>query len=153
MGRMHSNGKGMADSALPYKRTPPSWLKTTSTEVTEHVTKLAKKGLMPSQVSFLWLLCGMNRMRYVLYIPQLLLLLCLLFILTLPSPYTYLLFSFRSDWRYPPRQPRCCSGEERDGTENFASAESQWPCTHTSWGLVPFDQEGRVYAKALGEKP
>ena len=54
MGRMHSNGKGMADSALPYKRTPPSWLKTTSTEVTDHVTKLAKKGLMPSQVSFLY---------------------------------------------------------------------------------------------------
>jgi small subunit ribosomal protein S13e len=50
MGRMHSNGKGMADSALPYKRTPPSWLKTTSHDVTEHVTKLAKKGLMPSQI-------------------------------------------------------------------------------------------------------
>ena len=50
MGRMHSNGKGMADSALPYKRTAPAWLKTPASEVEEQVSKLAKKGLMPSQV-------------------------------------------------------------------------------------------------------
>ncbi len=30
---MHSNGKGMADSALPYKRTPPAWLKISAAEV------------------------------------------------------------------------------------------------------------------------
>jgi hypothetical protein len=34
MGRMHAPGKGISDSALPYKRTPPSWLKAT-TESTE----------------------------------------------------------------------------------------------------------------------
>lgn len=50
MGRMHSNGKGMADSALPYKRTPPSWLKTGKGEVEEKVARLAKKGLFPSQI-------------------------------------------------------------------------------------------------------
>lgn len=33
MGRMHSKGKGMSSSALPYKRSPPSWLKTTVAEV------------------------------------------------------------------------------------------------------------------------
>ena len=33
MVRMHTNGKGMSSSALPYKRTPPSWLKTSATEV------------------------------------------------------------------------------------------------------------------------
>lgn len=33
MGRMHSKGKGMSSSALPYKRSKPSWLKTTSEEV------------------------------------------------------------------------------------------------------------------------
>lgn len=33
MGRMHSKGKGMSGTALPYKRTPPSWLKFTDTEV------------------------------------------------------------------------------------------------------------------------
>jgi len=47
---MHTPGKGMADSALPYKRTPPSWLKTSSAEVVDHVCKLAKKGLTPSQI-------------------------------------------------------------------------------------------------------
>ena len=33
MGRMHSNGKGKSRSALPYKRTSPSWLKITTAEV------------------------------------------------------------------------------------------------------------------------
>lgn len=28
MGRMHSHGKGIARSALPYRRTPPQWCKT-----------------------------------------------------------------------------------------------------------------------------
>ena len=51
MGRMHSGGKGIAKSSIPYKRTPPSWAKATSSQVEEHVCKLAKKGLTPSQVS------------------------------------------------------------------------------------------------------
>ena len=50
MGRMHSNGKGIAKSSKPYKRTPPSWLKATGTQVEDHVCKLAKKGLTPSQI-------------------------------------------------------------------------------------------------------
>lgn len=51
MGRMHTAGKGISKSSLPYKRSPPSWLKISAQEVTEHVCKLAKKGLTPSQVS------------------------------------------------------------------------------------------------------
>ncbi|CAM9791320.1 unnamed protein product [Sphacelaria rigidula] len=51
MGRMHSGGKGIAKSSLPYKRSPPSWLKISAAEVTDHVCKLAKKGLTPSQAS------------------------------------------------------------------------------------------------------
>ncbi|ORX57234.1 hypothetical protein PIROE2DRAFT_20032 [Piromyces sp. E2] len=50
MGRMHAPGKGIASSALPYKRTPPSWLKTSSEEVVEQICKLAKKGSTPSQI-------------------------------------------------------------------------------------------------------
>lgn len=50
MGRMHSSGKGMSSSALPYKRSPPSWLKISAQDVEEHVCKLAKKGLTPSQI-------------------------------------------------------------------------------------------------------
>jgi small subunit ribosomal protein S13e len=50
---MHSKGKGMSSSALPYKRTPPSWCKTTPTEVTDHICKLARKGLTPSQIGVL----------------------------------------------------------------------------------------------------
>jgi len=53
MGRMHSGGKGISRSALPYKRTPPSWLKVTKEEVCEHVCKLAKKGLTPSQIGII----------------------------------------------------------------------------------------------------
>lgn len=51
MGRMHSGGKGISKSSLPYKRSSPSWLKTSAQAVTEHVCKLAKKGLTPSQVT------------------------------------------------------------------------------------------------------
>jgi small subunit ribosomal protein S13e len=50
MGRMHAPGKGISKSARPYKRTPPSWCKVSSADVEEHVCKLAKKGLTPSQI-------------------------------------------------------------------------------------------------------
>ncbi|CAN0294361.1 unnamed protein product [Ectocarpus sp. 6 AP-2014] len=50
MGRMHSGGKGISKSSLPYRRSAPSWLKVSAQEVTEHVCKLAKKGLTPSQI-------------------------------------------------------------------------------------------------------
>jgi len=50
MGRMHSQGKGISQSALPYKRTVPTWLKIGKNEVVDHVCKLAKKGLTPSQI-------------------------------------------------------------------------------------------------------
>merc|ERR1712060_600993 len=50
MGRTHSKGKGISKSALPYRRTPPSWFKQNATEVVDHVCKLAKKGLTPSQI-------------------------------------------------------------------------------------------------------
>jgi len=47
---MHSKGKGMSKSALPFKKSAPSWLKTTSQEVTELICKLARKGMKPSQI-------------------------------------------------------------------------------------------------------
>lgn len=69
MGRMHAPGKGictsnsiststlsfsslylLASSALPYRRAPPTWLKTTPEEVVEQIVKLARKGLTPSQI-------------------------------------------------------------------------------------------------------
>uniref|UniRef100_A0A7S3PLB7 Small ribosomal subunit protein uS15 N-terminal domain-containing protein n=1 Tax=Aplanochytrium stocchinoi TaxID=215587 RepID=A0A7S3PLB7_9STRA len=50
MGRMYGKGKGISGSALPYKRTPPSWLVTTSKEVEKQCCTLAKKGLTPSQI-------------------------------------------------------------------------------------------------------
>lgn len=53
MGRMHSKGKGKSKSALPYRRSPPSWLKISSTEVDELIIKFARKGLTPSQIGVL----------------------------------------------------------------------------------------------------
>merc|ERR1711875_64623 len=50
MGRMHSNGKGISQSALPYRRSVPTWLKKTSEDVKEHIYKYAKKGLTPSKI-------------------------------------------------------------------------------------------------------
>ena len=47
---MHSRGKGIAKSSIPFKRTAPSWVKTTTSEVVDQICKLAKKGLTPSQI-------------------------------------------------------------------------------------------------------
>jgi len=50
---MHAPGKGISSSALPYKRSPPSWLKTSPEDVVEHICKLARKGMTPSQIGVL----------------------------------------------------------------------------------------------------
>ncbi|PHU04919.1 40S ribosomal protein S13, partial [Capsicum chinense] len=42
--------KGISASALPYKRTPPSWLKISAPDVEDNICKFAKKGLAPSQI-------------------------------------------------------------------------------------------------------
>ena len=50
MGRMYGKGKGISSSATPYRRKPPSWLKMKPEDVCDHICKLAKKGLTPSQI-------------------------------------------------------------------------------------------------------
>lgn len=50
MGRLHSKGKGISSSAIPYSRAAPSWLKTTPEQVVDQICKLAKKGATPSQI-------------------------------------------------------------------------------------------------------
>ena len=50
MGRQHTPGKGISKSAKPYKRAPPSWLKISPQDVEQHVQKLSRKGLTPSQI-------------------------------------------------------------------------------------------------------
>jgi small subunit ribosomal protein S13e len=48
---MHSGGKGISKSSIPYKRTPAQWVKAKSVDVEDMVVKFAKKGLTPSQVN------------------------------------------------------------------------------------------------------
>ena len=47
---MHAPGKGISQSALPYRRSIPNWLKLTPEDVKEHIYKLAKKGFTPSKI-------------------------------------------------------------------------------------------------------
>jgi len=49
---MHSFGKGISRSSIPYKRIPPDWVlqHTNSDVVKELISKLARKGLTPSQI-------------------------------------------------------------------------------------------------------
>jgi hypothetical protein len=42
--------KGISRSAKPYRRSAPSWLKATAPNVTDQITKMAKKGMTPSQI-------------------------------------------------------------------------------------------------------
>ncbi|XP_025088246.1 40S ribosomal protein S13 [Pomacea canaliculata] len=53
MGRMHNPGKGISQSALPYRRSVPTWLKLSSEDVQDQIFKFAKKGLTPSQIGVL----------------------------------------------------------------------------------------------------
>jgi small subunit ribosomal protein S13e len=53
MGRMHSGGKGISRSALPYKRSTPSWLRVSPQELSEKIVHLARRGLYPSQIGVL----------------------------------------------------------------------------------------------------
>eukprot|EP00744_Colponema_vietnamica_P008037 GILI01011489.1.p1 GENE.GILI01011489.1~~GILI01011489.1.p1 ORF type:complete len:152 (-),score=35.66 GILI01011489.1:125-580(-) len=62
MGRMHSGGKGISRSSLPYRRTPPSWCKVEADAVKQEIVKFAKKGLTPSQIGV--------RLRDSMAIPQ-----------------------------------------------------------------------------------
>eukprot|EP00448_Togula_jolla_P038301 CAMPEP_0170622602 /NCGR_PEP_ID=MMETSP0224-20130122/29222_1 /TAXON_ID=285029 /ORGANISM="Togula jolla, Strain CCCM 725" /LENGTH=82 /DNA_ID=CAMNT_0010948939 /DNA_START=58 /DNA_END=303 /DNA_ORIENTATION=- len=50
MGRMYGKGKGIATSAIPYRRRAPTWLKMKTEDVCDHICKLARKGLTPSQI-------------------------------------------------------------------------------------------------------
>merc|ERR1712113_438640 len=43
-------GKGISSSAVPYRRRAPIWLKMKTEDVCDHICKLAKKGLTPSQI-------------------------------------------------------------------------------------------------------
>merc|ERR1712146_817564 len=46
---------GIAKSARPYRRTPPSWVALTPKDVAEKVCKYARKGLRPSEIGVLLL--------------------------------------------------------------------------------------------------
>ena len=50
MGRMHNPGKGISQSALPYRRSVPTWQKMETEQVVDQIVKLAKKGYRPSQI-------------------------------------------------------------------------------------------------------
>ena len=50
MAKMHNKGKGISASALPFERSPPEWSDTTPDQVSNLVCKLAKQGLVPSQI-------------------------------------------------------------------------------------------------------
>uniref|UniRef100_A0A8C9AAP8 Small ribosomal subunit protein uS15 N-terminal domain-containing protein n=1 Tax=Prolemur simus TaxID=1328070 RepID=A0A8C9AAP8_PROSS len=46
MGCTHASRKSLSQSALPYRRSIPPWLKLMSDDVKEQIYKLAKKGLI-----------------------------------------------------------------------------------------------------------
>ncbi|XP_033215358.1 40S ribosomal protein S13 [Belonocnema kinseyi] len=50
MGRMHAPGKGISQSALPYRRSIATWLKLSPEDCKDLIFKLAKKGHTPSQI-------------------------------------------------------------------------------------------------------
>ncbi|GMM32367.1 ribosomal 40S subunit protein S13 [Martiniozyma asiatica (nom. inval.)] len=53
MGRMHSSGKGISGSSLPYSRSVPTWFTQTPEDVVDKIVKFARKGMTPSQIGVL----------------------------------------------------------------------------------------------------
>uniref|UniRef100_A0A4X2L9X2 Small ribosomal subunit protein uS15 N-terminal domain-containing protein n=1 Tax=Vombatus ursinus TaxID=29139 RepID=A0A4X2L9X2_VOMUR len=68
MGRMHAPGKGPSQSALPYHRSVPTWLKLTSDDMKEQIYKLAKKCLTPSQIGCFHPVGNMNHLQPLLWL-------------------------------------------------------------------------------------
>lgn len=54
MGRMHAPGKGISQSAIPYRRSVPYWLRLTPSNVKDRIYQLAKKGMTPSQIGVIF---------------------------------------------------------------------------------------------------
>ena len=50
MGRLHNPGKGIARRSLPYRRAAPTWCKVDATKLKEDIFKMARRGLLPSQI-------------------------------------------------------------------------------------------------------
>lgn len=50
MARMHSKGRGVSESTVPYNRVRPHWVTQTKEEVVETILSLSRKGLMPSEI-------------------------------------------------------------------------------------------------------
>ena len=46
---MHAHGKAISQSALPYRRIVPSWLKLNAEDVREQIKKLSKNAMTPSK--------------------------------------------------------------------------------------------------------
>ena len=47
---MHSKGKGISRRCLPYRKKPPSWVQISSSDLSEQIVKMAKRGSSPSQI-------------------------------------------------------------------------------------------------------
>jgi small subunit ribosomal protein S13e len=64
MGRMHTPGKGISKSALPYRRTPPAWFKLSIKDVMEQICNYARKGYSPSKIgAILRDSCGVTKVE------------------------------------------------------------------------------------------
>ena len=50
MGRLHSPGKGISSSTIPYRRSAPHWLQLTSENCVQMICDYARKGVRPSQI-------------------------------------------------------------------------------------------------------
>nr|UXY87994.1 40S ribosomal protein S13 [Cryptomonas curvata] len=50
MAKMHNKCKGISSSALPFERSSPEWSNTMPDQVSYLICKLAKQGLVPSQI-------------------------------------------------------------------------------------------------------
>nr|UXY87027.1 40S ribosomal protein S13 [Cryptomonas paramecium] len=65
MAKMHGKTKGTSSSILPFDRKLPQWYQNTQENLTYLICKLAKKGLVPSQIGIFLRDCkGIPQVKY-----------------------------------------------------------------------------------------
>lgn len=119
--------KGISQSALPYRRSVPTWLKLSADDVQEQIFKLAKKGLTPSQI---------GNLNFIHFHHQ--------FILQSQSLTSRCHFA---------RFARRCPSSFRDWQQSVEDFEEEGIGARVARGSLLFDQEGGGDSQAFGAQP
>ena len=151
----HLFRKGISQSALPYRRSVPTWLKLSGDDVQEQIFKLAKKGLTPSQIGIhfemhLSLHSSCCWVKALVALTDRLTVKAIV-LHTFTKRLKYRFFFFHRC--HSEGLARCCSGAFRYRQQGSPHLEEEGFGPRASRGPVLPHQEGCCHPQTLGEEP